>query len=577
MGKVGAATAGAPSDAPEPSRASGWQHRARAAIDLHPVRCSGVAAAVVALVSILWLWSQRSAGLLDADESRYIADALRFADAVGDGPAALIAAVGRTSTAPLVPLMSLPFTLLGIDRPLSAFLIQPVLLIVSSCCIASITAKVASPRFAVGSGVLFSTSAPALLAVLSYQYGLAVVAFAGVALAALLSSDRGTNRRIWWVGPACAAMMLSRTMALAFLPALAVASFAAVWPNRHGVRRLVVSLFVGVLIAAPWYLNQREAVFEYLFEYGYGERSGSYGPSGLIGRLTGLVGTVVGEFGVIVTCAVVVGAVMLAVRAVVSDRPARELVTSIAPTPLLPLAAFTLLGAAVLLTSSNRGSWFATPLLVATIPLGAAIVERAGRPTQVLAGLGLSVQLVAFTLVMASWVVPSSWLDPVRTGAFASYSEAAFSPADQRFEPQRRLQQSDAAAEWVSAQDDLTRRLRLIDSEAPAVFAIVGDGRLLNSNAILVRARLDGWLPDLQVVATSDTGPIRDEDLDEGAWNSDGERVERILVVIDRPHDHFPANGGAAAFTAEALDNGWSIVDRYPIEPGGGSVSILRR
>lgn len=560
---------------------AGPEHRRRAAWDRldavtkdHPVAIAGCVAAIVCAGSLVWLLINRSAGLFDADESRYLGDAVRFTDALRQGPGTLFTQVRATSTAPLVPLLSIPFLLVSGSAPLTAFLVQPVFVVLTACCITSITARLAQPPIAILAGVTFCTSWPVLLGLQSYQYGLAVGAFLALSLVALFSSEEGTNRWIWVVGLALAAMVLSRTMAIAFLPAVLVAAVVTVRQNRRGLTRLAAALFVGTVVAMPWYLFQSQAVFGYLTQYGYGERAGSYGSAGAWAQASAPLGALVAAAGPALVAMSAIASIALVARG--SRGPsgivgvAQRFVGSIA----LPLAIVVVGGLIPLMTTSNQGGWFVTPLLTPVLVLGAATLSGSGRLLRFAALVALLSQVVANLVLSGWWLIPSSWTEPIIAPTRPTYPESAFSPADRRFSPDSRSEQPGASQEWVEATRSVVDHLAAIEQDGPTLFTLVGNGRMINANSLLFSSLIDDRRIDLETIDTGSDPSTWSERLTPLGWTSRGDEVNRVIVVIDRPEDRFPADERTEDLRAAARRQGWRTVEQVELPSGG--IEILR-
>ncbi|WP_241018482.1 hypothetical protein [Paraburkholderia sp. Tr-20389] len=85
------------------------------------------------------------------------------------------------------------------------------------------------------------------------------------------------------VGVALGGMILSRTMALAFLPAFAFAFLVYLFLvrgfSRVVFRNIVLSIVAFAVVAGPWYVKNFQSVFGYLFSFGYGAHAAEYGHS----------------------------------------------------------------------------------------------------------------------------------------------------------------------------------------------------------------------------------------------------------------------------------------------------------
>ncbi len=238
-------------------------------------------------VNLWWLHKFRAGYPLDIDESRYLSFGLSLRDGLAAGGPASFWHLWTTQRefGPLLPLVSVPMYLVfgrSVLAGLGTQLIFCSLLIVSSYGIgARLTSRAGgllTALIAAGTPTLIDFSR-------SYQFALTDAAVMAAATWALLASD-GFNRR----GPSLAwgvflgLMPLARTMALAFVPAQAI---AAAWlvTSRTGRERvrlvnLLLALVLGTAVAATWLATSLHSVFGYLTNFGYGTQSSHFSQSG---------------------------------------------------------------------------------------------------------------------------------------------------------------------------------------------------------------------------------------------------------------------------------------------------------
>src|SRR5262249_22525421 len=112
---------------------------------------------------------------------------------------------------------------------------------------------------------------------------LPTAAFLACAVYAVLRSD-GMRRRRWAIaaGAALGLMLLSRTMAVAFVPGVYAAALLAMLARERtalGSRFLNLGLLTltGAAVAATWYVKTLQPVLDYLTGFGYGAQSAYYG------------------------------------------------------------------------------------------------------------------------------------------------------------------------------------------------------------------------------------------------------------------------------------------------------------
>ena len=236
--------------------------------------------------------------------------------------------------------------------------------------------------------------------------------------------------------------------------------------------------------------------------------------------------------------------------------------------PGVVLLAVALGGFAALLSSSNRGVFFALPLLCATIPLTVRLVGELPRAVR----LALACALV----VQATIANASGWaLLPEGTIVSPSYTESILGQYDRRFDSAHREDAERAAASWLAVDRWVADRLRILHDRG-AAFTMTGNTVLLNTNTVALVGQLDGWNTDFRVPDTEASAAARAASLTARDWSRDGRRVERVLVVVRGDHIRFTPDARSERFRSEALRGGWRVVDSRSL-PSGGTVEILRR
>ena len=145
--------------------------------------------------------------------------------------------------------------------------------------------RLAGPRLGALAALAVATSQGVFVFTHEYIFALPTAAFLSCAVYALIRSE-GMLRWRWAVacGAAIGLMMLSRTMAVAFLPGLGVAILLPIvlnYRDRLKERLLNLGLLVvsAVLVAATWYWNNFRPVYDYLTEFGYGSQAKNFGES----------------------------------------------------------------------------------------------------------------------------------------------------------------------------------------------------------------------------------------------------------------------------------------------------------
>lgn len=557
-------------DAPIGSRGLlGW-------LEAHPLLVVMIGASLIALGHAAWIWGHRHLGGFDPDESGYLAASLRMERSLRDlAPLQLARDVATTGNGVTVPVLSVPFTLLGPRDPRMAMMVQPVLLVLTAVATAGITRRISGPFASIAAGLLVAAVPGMSTATQSYWYGLGATAFLAVAMWALMASDRCTNRWIWWFGVAVGLMCLSRTMTLGYVPAAIGAGLVVAGWNRRRLVRLAAAVGVAGLVAAPWYLVNREGIFGYLLSYGYGERASLFGGGNVLERTGFRLERFSTSFGWTIFTLLWVSSLCVAAlvlwdwsRAGGLDRVASELRrrrhrvragTAIATAGVL--------GTAALVSTSNNGVWFELPL----VPLLAVVMVSVISAGPRWFGVGVSVVVAG---VCAASLAAHWWLIPWEPGRPTAHYEYGFAQYDERFGPDRRDEHRVAAAEWDAFYRRVIAELRPERTGAQdPVFTLSGNMQLFNTNSLILTGELTGWSPRLEVPDTTRRDDQRADHLGPTA-DYRGEEVARVLVIAEHDRILFTPDAEVADFADQAEGLGWSSVSMIPM-PIAGSVSIL--
>ena len=475
--------------------------------------------------------------------------------------------VGSSGNGPLVPFLGVFLLIPGSRDPRTVMMVQPILMVLACVSIAGITRRMAGPLAAAATGCAFLAIPTASLATQSFWLGLGAATSMGLAMWALLSSERCTNRRVYAYGAGIAAMALARTMALGFVPGLVLAGVVMAGRDRRAWRGLLRAVALAVAIAAPWYIVQRDAIFGYLFAYGYGPRAGLFGSGGPLDRLSFRFDRISGDIGLSLTATtLVIAATAIPVlvwkwrRGDGVPEGTREFCAV-----LTTVAA----GIGVLVSTTNNGVWFELPLIVLLIAVAGALASKALLPLR----LALAAQLIvqAGLVLLTTW-----WLITPRLGITAHY-ENGFAQYDVRYSQGRRDEQPAAARDWRRLSSDVERAMHRIDGGRGlgAVFTVSGNMQLFNSNTLSLAGELRGWGPVIRIPDTTISRHRRDADLTPTTTGPDGRTVERVLVVALHDKILFTPDAKVASFVRQARDEGWRTARTFEM-PTGGEVLILR-
>ena len=527
----------------------------------HPLVTVCLIALPSAFLSALDIWTRRIVGTYDPDEAGYLAASMRMQRSVDfRHPMALVHEFFFSRTGPLVPLGSVATLIAGPRDPRSAMMIQPILLILLGVATAGIVRHVATPAWAIVSGAFIVSLPNVVWSAESYWFGLGAATAMAVALWSLVASDGLIDRRRWVFGAAVAAMVLARTMAIAFLPALGLAVLIVAWGDRRRLRGAVEAAAVALLVAGPWFVVRRQDVFGYLFNYGYTERAARFGHDNALERVRGRLWMVNDDTFHILVIITVPAIVIQLLRArwgpISTWSSRRKEVTS--------LAVVVVGGALALATSSNNGVWFDLPLYAPMIAIGVVAAARTSPLTARPLAAGM---LIA--AILAPVGVRYGYVDRVEFGAF-HYDARFTGPPDD--------QSRQAAGEWAAFDRRLASRLaQLTGRGRTGEVILTGNTFLANTNTVGLAAELDGWtlvplVPDTTKDPSSWRGQLRPTSL---VWR-DGKPLDRFIVVLDHDHLPFPPDGRWRAFRRAAIKAGWTEVERVAFPLNSGDAVIYR-
>src|SRR5260221_3154925 len=246
----------------------------------------GVAAAalILAALNVWWFETYRRGYPFDIDEAGYTTFGL--VDYLGLHNGGLKdwwdAIQNQPTFAPLVPALT-SFVVLVKPGVLDGFLVLTAFLVVLAMAVYGIGERLAGPRLGALAALVTATIPGVFAFAREYIFALPVAALLACAVYALMRSD-GMRRRRWAIacGAAIGFMLLSRTMAIAYVPGVLIAALVAMLARGRGdlTRRFInLSLLIvtATAVAATWYARNLGSVIDYLTNYGYGKQSKFYG------------------------------------------------------------------------------------------------------------------------------------------------------------------------------------------------------------------------------------------------------------------------------------------------------------
>lgn len=549
----------------------------------HPVRTTALVGVVFVVLQLLWILRARHLGAFDVDEAGGLAASLRFHRGVGFDPQPLLSEVFGTYNGPLVPLLAVPLLVVGPNTVQTAMVVQSLLVVLAACSAAGMLASMGHRRAALLAGVAVMGASVSVVSSRSFQYSTGVGAFLALAMWMLLASDRGRSRwHLVGVGAATGAMLLCRTMSASLLPALGVAALVVVaWRERAVLQNMLLAVVATLVVAGPWWMVQWGQIMEYLVFNAYGDRAHYWGSVPISARLRDHWVYFIGDLRMQVV--VVAAALMLALAATVSRRR-RDVRSLVALRPVLAMWVVVALGSVALLSTSNRGFWFAYPLDVVFIAGTVAVLARFGldgdRPWVRTTRDAIAVGWVA--VVVATYAVsldPTGPADP-RTDRWSAAEQFIASldrlqignvDADERLGSPDLAQRRLAAEQWQDANVALARELESLGEDAgPLLQSVTGEIHLFNANTILLAQEASSQgINALEVVNTLEPS---DDELRRHTAPVDGDRA-RVLVIVDGRSLPFPDGRDIERFRRIAVDEGWTEHRRIPL-PDGGEVLL---
>jgi len=357
---------------------------------------------VVALALLLliangvWIWVHRHGGAFTIDEAGYLSYSLTDYHAwqTGGLPSVIGMALHEQVQPPLVPLLSAAtYVLIGRANIMAALGLELLAYGVIVVLTYSITRDLAGRAAGVAAAVAVSAAPIILDYAHLYMYALPAAAFGTVTVWAALRSRQMSKLRwsvVW--GVALGAMLISRTMTIAFVPAfvlLGVIHVGVSDDKPRSIGGLACGLVAAAAVAAPWWIVSGGGAWAYLTSFGYGGQSAAYGGSRSIFSWPAWVSFLRQNLNLYIWLplglVLFLGAVALAVKLVtwLRRRPRRSVrgVRGVLSSGWIYLAVVVGEGLDALESSGNVGTGFLTPLVPAmfALAIGALISMTARR------------------------------------------------------------------------------------------------------------------------------------------------------------------------------------------------------
>jgi len=367
---------------------------------------------VLAAIHLWWVVSYRDGFPLNVDEAGYTAIGVNnYLGFENGGPHGWWDVVqSQAPNAPLLPAVTSLVLVIspGVMQGFGVLIAFGALLTLATY---GIGERLAGPRLGALAALAVATSQGTFLFTREYIFALPTAAFLSCSVYALLRSDGMRSR--WWsiaCGAALGLMLLSRTMAVAFVPGVLVTGAIVLLVRRRDdlwprLLNLGLAIVAGALVAATWYWKNLDPVVDYLTSFGYGEQAQYYGEEhstlswarfeDVAKRIVG--GDLLVPLAALVFLGLLVGAFLIGRRLRNSEKRWAELWRILGSDPVAVFLVFAA-GYAALMTSQNGGNGFTYPVAMLLPPLAVVSLRRfraAAIPAAVLVALIAAVNLVA--------------------------------------------------------------------------------------------------------------------------------------------------------------------------------------
>lgn len=547
-------------------------------------------AAVFVGVNAGWLWINRRGGAVNIDEAGYIALSVNdYHVLTHEGLRAFIRFLaGQPVQPPLVTVLgALLYPFVGGPSILGSYVVEYLAYFWSVIVVFMIVRGLSGARAGLVSAFLAGSTPIALDYVHQYSFAMPATAMLATAAWAALRSQQMTSlswAAVW--GGALGAMVLSRSMTIAFLSGFLVVAIIQVFVSRRWVRALTgvaVGGVAGFVIAGPWYLVQGGSVWAYLTSFGFGAQSARYGAARSTLSLASWIGFVHDNVNpylwLPLALILFAGGVVLASHGVASVcRAWPDNLRTAWSSPWLHLSLIVIGGAVALESSRNTGSAFLLPLTPLVVALGVGALFRwVGRS----AWQAALISAVAVIVGASIWTAKTALNGP--HGALLSVSLPGIDRTtviDGRSEfdtyEAGQIDSADpAGTHWVAVNRALVSRIRTLTQHAdPApVVVFATNDRMLNINTFRLDEALDGGPEfDTVLLSTSLHNDARDYVAQLRASRAGGVLV--ILRLASTGEFAPVINATAVLRAAQSLQ--LHQVAEMPL-PDGTSVQVWRR
>lgn len=477
-------------------------------------------------INVWWIATYRHGYPMDVDENGYtmigLIDFLGFES--GGTHGWWEAFQNQTPNAPLLPALT---SIVLIFKPgvLEGFGVLIGFAALLTLATYGIGERLAGPRLGALGALVVGTSQGVFVFTREYIFALPTAAFLACSVYALIRSE-GMRRRRWAIacGVAIALMLLSRTMAVAFVPGVVVAALLGIAVNYRdelAQRALNFGLAVlaAVLVASIWYWKNFGPVYDYLTEFGYGQQAQNYGAEASFiswARFKSVAEKIIqGDLLVPMSLLVVIGLLALAVAAVQGLRAADDRrAEALRILGSGPMALFIVAGAGfgALMSSQNGGNGFTFPVAV-LLPTLAVVALR--RYRRAIVPVTVAVVAVAAINLAANSNISDSISEPrlVEVPGFGEMRWISGEPnavgnvRQQAEGPRTRFIAEDEGYVAVDVEMAKTLLEEIAPEGVPRLTAFASRNRVVSTNSIGLAATVNfrEGIPFTQILAEPDT------------------------------------------------------------------------
>lgn len=566
------------SEAVTPAVPPGWLRQRGVAVRQHLAgdkpRLVVVALAVFLLIAnALWIWVHRHGGDVNIDEAGYLG--ISFTDyhawQVAGLPTVIGMAIHEQVQPPLVPMLSAAtYALIGRASIMAAFGVELLAYAAIMVLTYAITRDLAGKAAGFAAAIAVASTPVMLDYAHVYSFAMPAAAFSTAAVWAALRSHQMCSLRwavVW--GVALGAMLVSRTMTIAFVPAfilLALVHVAVSTRRRRSLGGLACGAVTAAGVAGPWWILAGGSAWGYLTSFGYGAQSAAYGSSRSLLSWTSWVSFLDQNLnayiwlplGLIMLAGAFGLAVKLATSLTGSHRiPIRRLLGS----GWLYLVAVVGEGLLALESSRNSGTGFLAPLVPAMCALAVAALISATASRRRVSILAVTVVIaVSVPSLVAKLAFDNPTGQPITVTA-PILGEVMVADARSSFDvyvvQSGQLDPQDpSAAQWRAATVTLTDVVDTYSSGEPGPTGVIFafNGYLINVNTLQLQELEDhGVSPPLDLLAPP-SGPASTYTLQISRFLETGHGM--LFTSPDRP-GMFPPPVDQTAVTTAATKLGF--------------------